>query len=79
MTLRIVSFDDGIELGAWAELEKLAENAAYSVQSGTSLLVCAFWSNCRQTYQMCRSEFPIWTSVAGRPTARRGPRLPCPV
>ena len=40
MTLGIVSLDDGFELRSWAELEKLAENAAYSIQSGTSLVIC---------------------------------------
>jgi hypothetical protein len=48
MTLGIVTLDDAIELRSRAKLEKLTENAAYSIQSGTSLRVCAFWSNCKQ-------------------------------
>jgi hypothetical protein len=43
LTFRIVLPDDGFELLSREKVEKLAEDAAYSIQSGASLFVCSFW------------------------------------
>jgi hypothetical protein len=42
VTFRFMPRNQGLELYSRDELEKLAENAAYSIQSGTSLFVRTF-------------------------------------
>src|SRR2546422_1419338 len=59
--------DEAFELCPWKQLQKLTENAAYSIQGGASWLF-ARSAELQSTYQRRRpTKTLIWTRVAGRP------------